>query len=144
MAGVMIPTQQEGLMKALQMITQTMTAPDADLEQLGAVHQAILGEIRKPVDTPVANTPVGAAQIPLSTGAAPAAPAPGAAMNSLSPMEQALLAAHLGGAPVPGAPGAAAGGAPPGSFPARGLMAGPGVPNMDEVTRMLHSAGSRA
>jgi hypothetical protein len=143
MAGVMIPTQQEGLMKALQMITQTMTAPDANLEQLGAIHQAVLGEIRKPVDTPVQNTPVGAAQIPLSAPpAAGAPPPPGAQMNSLSPMEQALLAAQLGVQPQ--APGAPAPAAAAGSFPARGLMAGPGVPNMDEVTRMLHSAGARA
>lgn len=145
MAAAMPQTYQEQLMKLLQMLAAAKAAPDANLDELSTLEKQVLSSIRRPMDTPVANSPVGSA-MDLSNGAsAPEAGAP--TPGQLSPMLQALLMGPQGGGGAPGAPGAAPPAGPPpaaaGSFPTHGLMASPAPPNMDEVRRMLTVAGNR-
>lgn len=131
MAGVMPTTASEAYMKLLQQIAVAMAAPDANIDELTKLQTQVLASVRKPFDTASAGSPVGSA-MDLSAGAsAPEGPAPGA----MSPMLAALMGG--GGGPAPAAPPAA------GSYPIPGVRAGNPAPNMDEVRRMLTSAGNR-
>ena len=123
-------------MKVLQQLAQVKAAPDANLDEIGAVEQSILASIRKPYDTASPGSPQGAAMAMGDGATAPAGTAPG----ELSPMLQALM-----GQGGPGGPPAELAPSPGGGMPmmSGGLVPSAPPPNMDEVARMIAGPGGR-
>ena len=78
-------TYQQGLQDVLRQVSTLMATPDADLNQLGDLHQTILGIIRKPFDTASPGSPVAGGQANMSSGMPqPASPPPGPGLDILS------------------------------------------------------------
>lgn len=122
-AGKQPQSMSEGLQKVLGDIAQLMAAPDADMQFLSALQQAIVMQIR--------NSP--------------------GLQDPQQQQQMAMMQQQMGGAggAGPGGPGglpagAGAAGPPGGPGPMGGGMPGltPTAPNMDEIRRMLQAQGT--
>jgi hypothetical protein len=115
-------TMAEGLQKVLADLTNTMTAPDADLQFLQAVQNAIVTRMK----AGIGNTPGGGA----------GGPQPGGGMGQ-PPMGGPGGPGGPGG--LPGAMGQMAwgGGSPMGPPGVPGVRSMPNMPNVDELRRIL-------